>query len=82
MDKHPARAARLAQCPVCGDAAAGLFEATELLDVEVDQLAGVLALLADYRRRRVLVLGPDDTHGPQDAANGGRRNACFVSLRT
>src|SRR5215204_3956856 len=51
MDELPARAlafrARLALPPaVPGDAVADLVEATELLDVDVDELAGMLAFVA------------------------------------
>ncbi len=34
--------------PIMGDAMTGAHDATELLDVEVEQLAGELALVADH----------------------------------
>ena len=43
---------------VAGDAVADPVEAAELLDVDVDQLAGVLALVAADRLGRLEVLEP------------------------
>jgi hypothetical protein len=49
------------------------LEAAELLDVQMDQLAGLVPLVADHRR--VQVPGPAQTRGPQDPADRGRRDA-------
>ena len=38
---------------VAGDAVADLVEATELLDVDVDELAGMLAFVAPHRLGRL-----------------------------
>ena len=49
VQEVPADAALLA-APVAGDAVADAVDPAELLDVEVDQLAGPLALVADRSR--------------------------------
>ena len=74
MDVLPADTAALAQGAIAGDAVAGLFEAAEPLDVQVDQLAGMLALVADHRRGRLQVPDPVQAGGPQDPAHRGRRD--------
>jgi hypothetical protein len=46
----PANPAAIAlACAVAGDAMANLVEFTELFDVDVDQFAGTLALVAPHR---------------------------------
>jgi hypothetical protein len=74
VDELPADATALAG-PLTGDAVADLLEAAELLDVEVDQLAGVGALVAPDRRGRRQVLEPAQPAPAQDAADGGRLDA-------
>src|SRR5581483_11841275 len=56
---------------IAGDAVTDLVEATELLDVDVDQLAGPLALVAHDRLRRLQVPDPAQPDPPQDAAHRG-----------
>ncbi len=51
-----------------------LIEAAELLDVDVDQLAGPLALVAPDRLGRLQGLDPVEAQSLEDAANGGRRD--------
>jgi hypothetical protein len=46
-------APRVGPCAVAGDAMADAVEATELLDVDVDQLAGMFALVATDRLGRL-----------------------------
>ena len=54
MDELPADAAAVALAgAVAGDAVADALEAAELLDVDVDQLAGLLALVAAHRLGRL-----------------------------
>src|ERR1019366_538053 len=58
--------------PIAGDAVADLLEAAELLDVDVDQLAGGLALIAHHGLGRLQVPDPAEPGPPQDAAHRGR----------
>ena len=58
-----------------GGAVADLLEPSELFDVEVEQLAGVGALVAPDRRGRRQVLGPAQPAPSQAAADRGRRDA-------
>ena len=53
VDELPAGAARAALPAIAGDAVADALEAAELLDVDVDQLAGLLALVAAHRLGRL-----------------------------
>jgi hypothetical protein len=53
MDELPAGAAGLALLRIAGDAMADLAEAAKLLDVDMDHLAGVLALVAPDRLGRL-----------------------------
>lgn len=58
MDELPARPAALGTapgalaCAIAGDVMTNPLEAAEVLDVDVDQLAGMGTLTAAYRRRR------------------------------
>ncbi len=60
---------------VAGDAVADAVDPAELFDVEVDQLAGMLALIAAHRRYELEGLELVEPQAPQDAADGGWRNA-------
>ena len=72
----PADAARLALAgPVAGHAVSGPLEAAELLDVNVDHVARMGVFIAARGRGRIEVAGPAEPCSPQDAADGGRRNA-------
>lgn len=75
MDELPAGAARLALLWIAGDAVPDLAEATELLDVDVDHLAGVLALVAPDRFGRLDVLQPRQPGALQHPADSGGRDA-------
>src|SRR5215217_7639788 len=67
--------ARLALPPaVPGDAVADLVEATELLDVDVDELAGMLAFVAPHRLGRLEVSEAPQAGVVEDAADRGRRD--------
>ena len=71
---------------LAGDAVADPLEAAELLDVDVDQFAGRLALVADHRLGRLQIPHPAQAQRAQDAADRGRarrlspwRSACRSS---
>src|SRR4029450_10034484 len=60
---------------IAGDAMAYAVEATELLDIDVDQFAGMFALVAANRRGGVERLDAGGGEAPEDAAcawPGGR----------
>jgi hypothetical protein len=73
VDELPADPAALA-APPTGDAMADLVEASELLDVDVEPLARVGALVASDRCRRRQVLDAAQPEPSQDATDGGRRD--------
>ena len=77
VDELPADAA--ASCAlagaIAGDAMADALEAAELLDVDVDHLAGMLALVAAHRFGRLDVLQPRQSGTLEHPADGGRRDA-------
>jgi len=78
MDELPADAAAVALAnPIAGDAMADPIETTELFDIDVDHLARCGALIAARRLGRLQVAYPVQTQPPQDAADGGRRDAGF-----
>ena len=54
---------------------ADLLEAAELLDVDVDQLAGVLSLVATGRLGRFERLDAIEAEAPENAADARRRDA-------
>lgn len=76
MDELPAGAARLALV-AAGDAMADALEAAELLDVDVDQLAGMLALVTADRLGRLQGGDAIEAEPPEDAADRRRRDAGF-----
>ena len=51
------------------------LEAAELLDVDVDHVAGMFALVAAHRFGRLQVSEPRQPGAPQHPADGGRRDA-------
>ena len=66
---------------IAGDAMADPVEATELLDIDVDQFAGMLALVAANRRGGFERLDAVEAEAPEDAADRGRRDAdCSCDL--
>ena len=71
----PAGAARASLSAIAGDAVANGLETAELLDVDVDQLARPLALVAAHRLGRLEVAEPVEAPALQDAADGGWREA-------
>src|SRR5713101_1273823 len=76
MDELPADAAAVALAgAVAGDAVADAVEASELLDVDVDHLAGVLALVAADRLDRVKRLQLVQPKPFENPADSGRRDA-------
>jgi len=69
MDEFPAAAAAVGGA-VAGDAVADPVEAAELLDVEVDHLAGRFALVANDRHGRLQILHPAALENPADRCRG------------
>ena len=60
---------------IAGDAVTDLGEAAQFLDVDVDQLAGLVAFIAQYGRGGFQRLETVDAEAPEDAADGGGRHA-------
>src|ERR1043165_7772179 len=60
---------------VAGEAVAELVEASELRDVDMDELAGMLALVAADRLSRLERFHLADSEPPQHAADGSGRRA-------
>src|ERR1041384_877000 len=52
-------------------------EAAELFDIDVDQFAGMLALVAAHRGGGFERLDAGEAEAPEDAADRGRRDADF-----
>src|SRR4051812_10968507 len=76
VDELPSDAPALALTgSVAGDAMADAVEAAELFDIDVDQFAGMLALVAAHRRRGFKRLDAVEAEAPEDAADRGRRDA-------
>src|SRR6185295_2447743 len=75
MDELPSGPFVAAALPIAGGPVAGAREAAELLDIEVDHLSGLLALVAAHRRGRLQRADPVETQSLEDTANRGRRNA-------
>src|SRR3954464_13693503 len=75
VDELPSDAPALAlPRSVAGDAMADPVEAAELLDSDVDQFAGMLALVAAHRRGRFERLEAVEAEAPEDAADRSRRD--------
>src|SRR4051794_33525230 len=69
---------------VAGHAMADVIKATELFDINVDQFAGMFALVAANRRGGFERLDAVEAEAPEDAADRGRRDAdcgCDVLAR-
>lgn len=63
---------------VAGDAMPNAIDAAELLDVDVDQFAGMGALVAAHRLGRIEVTHPAQPGTPQDPAYRGGRDASLL----
>src|ERR1700689_2969298 len=61
-------------CAIAGDAVTNAIEFAELLDVDVEDLAGSCAFVATDRLGRFERRKPVETQSLQDAADGGGRN--------
>lgn len=61
--------------PKASDAVSGPGKATELLDVEVDQLARPVALVAANRLRWRKIAQPTETMAPQDSTDRSGRDS-------
>jgi len=77
MDELPAGTAGFALLAVSGDAVTDTIEAAEFLDVDVDQLAGMIPLVAAHWLGRLKRLNAVETEAFEDAADGCRRDADF-----
>jgi hypothetical protein len=76
MHMLPTYAARIAlTAPVAGDAVADAVEAAQLLDVEMDHVAGVVALVAACRGLGFDILHAAEPRRSEHAADGGGRDA-------
>src|SRR4051795_10457019 len=76
VDELPSDAPALALTgSVAGDAIADTVEAAELFDIDVDQFAGMFALVAANRRGGFERLDAVEAEAPEDAADRGRRDA-------
>ena len=67
-------AARTLASAIAGDAMADAFEAAELLDVDVDQLARLVALVVAHRLGRFEISDAAQTKSALHAADGGGRD--------
>lgn len=70
MNKLPTRAPNLV-ATVAGNAMAWTFNTGEFLDVGVNKFAGIKALVAAYRRRRIKQGKPMKVVAAKDARDGG-----------
>lgn len=76
MDELPADATGPALAgALAGDAVACAIEPAQLLDVDVDQFAGMFALIAAHRLGRFQGLEPVQAQPLEDTADGRRRDA-------
>src|SRR6266849_4913551 len=74
VDELPTDATTVALAgPVSGDPMADLVEAAELLDIDVDHVAGVLSLVTTHRLSRLQVAHPVQPQASQDATDSRRR---------
>src|SRR5690606_30822728 len=74
VDELPADRSRAAGLAVAGDAVTDLVETAELLDVDVDQLARMLALIAADRFGRLERRNAIEAKAPENPADGRRRH--------
>src|SRR3954463_6222909 len=75
VDELPSDAPALALTgSVAGDAMADPVEAAELFDIDVDQFAGLFALVAANRRGGFERLDAGEAEAPEDTADRGRRD--------
>jgi len=59
---------------ITGDAVAGPDKSPEFLDIDMDELAGLLALVSAHRLGRLQIAYPAQSQTAKDAADGGRRH--------
>jgi len=71
VEKLPSGAAGVIALAVASDAVADPLDAGELLDIEVDEFARVLTLVAAHRRWRLQRGEPGEAVATQDARYGG-----------
>src|SRR4030081_2924800 len=76
MEVLPAAAAAVTLAgPISRDPMAALVEGAELLDIDVDHVAGMLSLVATHRFGRFQIAHPVQSQTPQDAADSRWRHA-------
>src|SRR3954453_2683147 len=76
VDELPSDAPALALTgSIAGDAMANAVEAAELFDIDVDQFAGMLTLVAANRHGGFKRLDAVEAEAPEDAADRSRRDA-------
>src|SRR3954447_15998113 len=76
VDELPSEAPAFALTgSIAGDAMADAVEAAELFDIDVDQFARMLTLVAANRRGRFERLDAIEAEAPEDAADRSRRDA-------
>src|SRR5215216_2710691 len=76
VDELPSDAPALALTgSIAGDAMADAVEAAELFDIDVDQFAGMFALVAANRRGGFKCLDAVEAEAPEDATDRGGRDA-------
>src|SRR5258708_35084304 len=85
MNEFPAEAFAAAApvalaCAIAGDAVADAIDPAELLDIDMDELAGVLALVAAHRLGRLQRPQPVQSETAQDARHGRRRDAGLARI--
>jgi hypothetical protein len=75
VDEIPTGATALVRTTrIAGDAVADTLETPEFFDVELNDFAWVLALIAAFRLGRLQVPYPVQAQTAQDTADGGRRH--------
>ena len=71
VDELPSDAAAVALAgPISGDPMSDLVEATELLDIDVDHVAGMFSLVTTHRLSQFQVAHPVQPQSSQDATDG------------
>src|SRR5260221_7729827 len=78
VEKLPSGAAGVIALAVASDAVADPLDAGELLDIEVDEFARVLTLVAAHRRGRLPRGEPGEAVAAQDARYGGLADGRFA----
>src|SRR5260221_4266746 len=78
VEKLPSGAAGVIALAVASDAVADPLDAGELLDIEVDEFARVLTLVAAHRRWRLQRGEPGEARAPHEGRYRGPCNGAFA----